>query len=174
MKRTIPWDEHIDVISSDDESSSSGHMDINGVDELNFSPKISVDHPAIELTPADKLIKRAEMYQEYMGKLPIPALHGSVIPFSSWTGLGKSIKKLYGQPLHYLTNVLLNRWDRLRLYNDDEQKTLDIMIHPCKAEATIWLVEEIHRLTSSHQHVAKLWMSDPMYHIFVDGSFPQP
>ncbi|XP_057991921.1 protein RDM1 isoform X2 [Hevea brasiliensis] len=154
MKRTLPWSEQIDVISSDESSSSDGDMEINdGVEDV--------------------LIKRAEMYQEYMRQLPMPARHGSVIPFSSWVGLGKSIKQLYGQPLHYLTNILLKQWDHLRIGSEDEQKPLDITIHPCKAEATIWLVEEIHRRTSSHHHVAKSWLLDPMHHAFVDSIFPQ-
>ncbi|XP_065863258.1 protein RDM1-like [Euphorbia lathyris] len=173
MKRTIPWDGHIDLISSDDESLSPGPVETNGVDQPNFSPKIAIDQPLKEMTIEDVLMRRAEMYQDYMNKLPIPSLHGSVIPFSSWVGLGKSIKKLYGQPLHYLTNILLNQWDHLRLYNEDKLKPLDIMIHPIKAEATIWLVEEMHRLTASHQHVARLWMSDMNYHNSIDAIFPQ-
>ncbi|XP_065848290.1 protein RDM1-like isoform X2 [Euphorbia lathyris] len=200
MKRTIPWNEHehIDAMSSDDESSSPDHGETNrvdelnfspkieidqparemtfadGVDELNFSPKIEIDQPAKEMTYADVVMRRAEMYQNYMNKLPIPSHHGSVIPFSSWVELGKSLKKLYGQPLHYLTNIILYQWDhRSGFYDHRERKPLDIMIHPCKAEATIWLVEEIHRLTSSHQHVATLWIADPTYHASIDAIFPQ-
>lgn len=113
------------------------------------------------------------MYQEYMKRIPIPTLRGSIIPFSTWMGLGKSIKHLYGQPLHYLTNVLLKQWDQLRLNSEDEHRPLDTIIHPCKAEATVWLIEEVHRCTSSHYHIAKLWLLDPMHHAFVDSIFPQ-
>ncbi|KAF2284249.1 hypothetical protein P3X46_027634 [Hevea brasiliensis] len=174
MKRTLPWSEQIDVISSDESSSSDGDMEINdGVEGQQLSLNITLDQPTKEMTSEDVLIKRAEMYQEYMRQLPMPARHGSVIPFSSWVGLGKSIKQLYGQPLHYLTNILLKQWDHLRIGSEDEQKPLDITIHPCKAEATIWLVEEIHRRTSSHHHVAKSWLLDPMHHAFVDSIFPQ-
>lgn len=122
---------------------------------------------------AGMLIKRAEMYQEYMKQIQIPAQRGSVIPFTTWMGLGKSIKQLYGQPLHYLTNILLKQWDQLRFGSVDEYKPLDTVIHPSKAEATVWLVEEIHRRTSSHHHVAKLWLSDPMHEAYVDSIFPQ-
>jgi hypothetical protein len=45
--------------------------------------------------------------------------------------------------------------------------------YPCKAEATIWLTEEVHRTTSSHLHLAKLWLFDPMHHAFVYSIFPQ-
>lgn len=113
------------------------------------------------------------MYQVYMKQIPIPTHRGSVIPFNTWMGLGKSIKQLYGQPLHYLTNSLLRQWDQLRIGSEDENKPLDTIIHPCKAEATIWLMEEVHRHTSSHLHLAKIWHFDPMHHTFVDNIFPQ-
>ncbi|GKV42407.1 hypothetical protein SLEP1_g49816 [Rubroshorea leprosula] len=119
------------------------------------------------------LMKGAEFYQQYMKAVPVPAQWGSVIPFTSWMGLGRLIKQLYGQPLHYLTNVLLKRWDQLRFGNEDEDMTLDIIVRPCEAEATIWLIEEAHRLTTSSHHIAKLWLSDPMHDAFVDPIFPE-
>ncbi|XP_014508153.1 protein RDM1 [Vigna radiata var. radiata] len=121
----------------------------------------------------DVLIRRAEMYQDYMKQIPIPNHRGSVIPFTSWMGLGRSVKQLYGQPLHYLTNILLKQWDQLRIGSEDEYKPLDIIIHPHKAEATIWLIEEIHRQTSSHFHIASLWKEDSMYNGFIDAIFPR-
>lgn len=120
------------------------------------------------------LLRRAEMYQDYMKQLQIPTNRGSLIPFTSWVGLSISIKQLYGQPLHYLTNILLQHWDQSRFGSDSEDKTLDSIIHPSKAEATIWVLEEIHRLTSSHFHIARLWQSDPMYHSFIDPIVPKP
>lgn len=121
---------------------------------------------------ADLVIRRAAMYQDYMKQIPIPSHRGSVIPFTSWMGLGRSIKQLYGQPLHYLTNILLKQWDQSRMGSEDEHKPLDNIIHPSKAEASIWLIEEVHRQTSSHLHIAKLWQADPMHHAFVDSIFP--
>ncbi|ESW29102.1 hypothetical protein PHAVU_002G043400 [Phaseolus vulgaris] len=121
----------------------------------------------------DALMRRAEMYQDYMKQIPIPSHRGSVIPFTSWMGLGRSMKQLYGQPLHYLTNILLKQWDQLRIGSEDEYKPLDIIIHPHKAEANIWLIEEIHRQTSSHFHIANLWKVDTMYSGFVDPIFPR-
>lgn len=125
------------------------------------------------LYAAGVVMKRAEMYQEYMQQISIPTPRGSVIPFTTWMGLAKSIKQLYGQPLHYLTNILLKQWDQLRIGTKDEDRPLDTIIHPCKAEANIWLVEEVHRRTTSPHHMAKLWLADPMYHTFVDSIFPQ-
>ncbi|KAG2408525.1 hypothetical protein LR48_Vigan01g198000 [Vigna angularis] len=113
------------------------------------------------------------MYQDYMKQIPIPNHRGSVIPFTSWMGLGRSMKQLYGQPLHYLTNILLKQWDQLRIGSEDEYKPLDIIIHPHKAEATIWLIEEIHRQTSSHFRIASLWKEDSMYNGFIDPIFPR-
>lgn len=121
----------------------------------------------------DALTRRAAMYQDYMKHIPIPSSRGSLIPFTSWMGLGRSIKQLYGQPLHYLTNILLKQWDQLRIGSEDEYTPLDDIIHPRKAESTIWLMEEIHRQTSSHFHIADLWKKDPMYHGFVDSIFPK-
>ncbi|CAN6551666.1 unnamed protein product [Malus baccata var. baccata] len=86
----------------------------------------------------------------------IPSNRGSIIPFTSWAGLGKSIKQLYGQPLDYLTNLLL-------------KQPPDTIIHPRKAKATIWLVEEVNWHTSSHHQVANLWLSDPMHHASIDA-----
>jgi len=108
-----------------------------------------------------------------MKHIPIPSSRGSIIPCTSWMGLGRSIKQLYGQPLHYHTNILLKQWDQLRIGSEDEYKPLDDIIHPRKAESTIWLMEEIHRQTSSHFHIADLWKKDPMYHGFVDSIFPK-
>ncbi|XP_052185944.1 trihelix transcription factor ENAP2 isoform X1 [Diospyros lotus] len=120
-----------------------------------------------------EVIRRAQMYQEYMKQLPIPTHRGSLVPFTSWTGLAKSIKLLYGQPLHYLTNIHLMQLDKMRIGSEDEDKPLDIIIHPCKAEASIWLTEEVHRLTTSHHHLAKLWLADPTSHAYTDPIFPK-
>lgn len=108
-----------------------------------------------------------------MKLIPIPTKRGTVIPYTSWTGLGSSIKQIYQQPLHYLTNIHLKQLDQERLGAEDEDVPLDMIIHPCKAEASIWLVEEVHRRTSSPHHLAKLWTADPMYHGFVDAIFPK-
>ncbi|KAH7573824.1 hypothetical protein ACOSP7_007693 [Xanthoceras sorbifolium] len=203
MKRPMPWSEQVDIISSDESSSSTSSSssdtdmainDENGGQQSNEN--ITTDQPVKEVAPeggnglaeaespaavaldpsleqADLLFKRAEMYQEYMQQLPIPTHRGSIIPFTSWMGLGKSIKQLYDQPLHYLTNIRLKQWDQLRFGAEDEQRDLDTIIHPCKAEATIWLIEEIHRRTSSHHRIAKLWSSDPMHDAFIDSIFPK-
>jgi len=112
------------------------------------------------------------MYQQYMKHIPVPAYCDSVIPFTSWLGLAGSLKQLYEQPLHYLTNVLLKRWDQQRIGSDDEHRRLDAIIHPVRAETLIWATEEVHRLTTSGQHLASLWASDPMYHAYVDPVFP--
>uniref|UniRef100_A0A1J3H776 Protein RDM1 n=1 Tax=Noccaea caerulescens TaxID=107243 RepID=A0A1J3H776_NOCCA len=148
-------------------SDDSGSSDVDAEISDGFSP--------LERDVEDEgsLLRRAEMYQAYMNLIPIPTNRGSLIPFTSWVGLSISIKQLYGQPLHYLTNVLLRRWDQSRFGSDSEDQSLDSIIHPCKAEATIWLVEENHRLTSSHLQIARLWGSDPMYHSLIDPIFPK-
>ncbi|XP_027360386.1 protein RDM1 [Abrus precatorius] len=149
-------------------------MDMSCDNQINVSSSPNSLHsdPPILINHQDILIRRAQMYQDFMKQIPVPSHRGSVIPFTSWMGLGRSIKQLYGQPLHYLTNVLLKQWDQLRIGSDDEYKPLDDIIHPCKAEATIWLIEEIHRQTSSYFHVAELWKVDPMFNSFVDYIFP--
>ncbi|XP_064961070.1 protein RDM1-like isoform X1 [Musa acuminata AAA Group] len=168
MKRTAPWEKSL-VISSDDSSDSDSEDDglATKMSRKNVGPQSSKDH-----TSEGALIRRAEMYQEYMGQIPIPAHRGSIIPFTSWQGLAKSVKLLYEQPLHYLTNILLKQWDQSRVGHDDEYRPLDTIIHPSKAEALIWVTEEVHRLTTSHKYLAKLWASDPMYHIYIDPISP--
>ncbi|KAL4290763.1 hypothetical protein GQ457_14G012770 [Hibiscus cannabinus] len=170
MKRTLPWSDQVDVISSDESSSSSLDVDslVNDVTKT-----VAIDQHPKELPSEGLLIRKAEVYQQYMKQLPIPTQRGSIIPFTTWMGLGRSIKQLYGQPLHYLTNILLKQWDRLRIGSEDEHRPLDLVVHPCKAEVTVWLVEELHRQTSSHHHIAKLWQSDPMCHAFIDSILPE-
>ncbi|KAK7366570.1 hypothetical protein VNO80_08563 [Phaseolus coccineus] len=153
MKRSFPWDNQIDVSSSPN--------------------SIGIPISLFYTNSQYALMRRAEMYQDYMKQIPIPSHRGSVIPFTSWMGLGRSMKQLYGQPLHYLTNILLKQWDQLRIGSEDEYKPLDIIIHPHKAEANIWLIEEIHRQTSSHFHIASLWKVDTMYNGFLDPIFPR-
>lgn len=172
MKRSIAWDDQVDVILSDESSSSSDAND-DGCGSNQSNSNFTIDQPPEEKSSEDMMIRRAQMYQNYMKQIPIPTLRGSVIPFNTWTGLSKSIKKLYGQPLHYLTNILLIQWDKMRIGGEDEDRPLDTIFHPCKAEANIWLIEEVHRRTTSHHHLAKLWLSDPMPHAFIDPIFPR-
>lgn len=166
------WSEHVAIISSDESSSSDSDAEVSNDfagQQSNISTPMS--QPVKVMTPEDALIKRAEMYQEYMKQIPIPTKRSSIIPFTTWVGLGTSIKQLYGQPLHCLTNILLKQWDQSRFGTEDEHEQLDTIVHPCKAEATIWLIEEVHRRVTSHHQVARVWQSDPMHHAFVDSIF---
>ncbi|XP_052189537.1 protein RDM1 [Diospyros lotus] len=165
MKRPIPWKDQVDVILSDEEANDDGS------DSKQSNNTMAIDQPVKE--NISDVIRRAQMYQEYMKQLPIPTHRGSLVPFTSWTGLAKSIKLLYGQPLHYLTNIHLMQLDKMRIGSEDENKPLDIIIHPSKAEASIWLTEEVHRLTTSHHHLAKLWLADPTPHAYIDPIFPK-
>lgn len=174
MKRPFPWDEdEIDV--SDSSSSDDSPNETPNVATVlpSIHIHIPLPNPSSDVNSLDALTRRAAMYQDYMKHIPIPSSRGSLIPFTSWMGLGRSIKQLYGQPLHYLTNILLKQWDQLRIGSEDEYTPLDDIIHPRKAESTIWLMEEIHRQTSSHFHIADLWKKDPMYHGFIDSIFPK-
>ncbi|CAL1396625.1 unnamed protein product [Linum trigynum] len=167
MKRPIPCD-----VISDDSSDAENDGEEDGVFDPQQHQQFFNQHE-LELDSPEMITKTAEMYQNYMQELPIPSLRGSVIPCSSWMELGRSMKQLYGQPLHYLTNIILKRWDQLRTGTENQHQPLDLIIHPSKAEATIWLVEEVHRKTSSHLHIAQLWISDPMHQRFVDGIVPE-
>ncbi|CAI8589466.1 unnamed protein product [Vicia faba] len=140
--------------------------------KMSFPSVRPISIPSIAINSPDVIIRRAAMYQDYMQQIPIPSNRGSVIPFTSWIGLGSSIKKLYGQPLHYLTNTMLKQWDQMRIGSNDEYMRLDEIIHPCKAEAAVWLMEQVHRLVSSHIHLANLWKKDPMHNGNVDSIFP--
>lgn len=173
-KRPIPWDDRVDLISSDDSSSSDADMETDGGPSVQQrNTEFLTSRPAEAKSSEDTITRRAKMYQEYMKKVPVPSQRGSVIPCNSWMGLAKSIKDLYGQPLHYLTNILLKQWDQARFETGEEYQPLDTVIHPLKAEATIWFIEEVHRRTGSYHHLAKLWVQDPMHHAFVDPIFPK-
>ena len=114
------------------------------------------------------LAKEAEMYQEFMNRIPIPRYRRSIIPFYSWQELGRSMKQIYGQPLHYMTNLLLRQWDQQR----STATAADSVVHPSKAEALIWVSEEVNRLTCSPLHLSRVWASDPMYHAHIDAIIP--
>ncbi|XP_066371348.1 protein RDM1-like isoform X2 [Miscanthus floridulus] len=168
-KRVVLHKESDDVSSDDDLSSDSD----DGAGKGNGWSAFGLPNSSNASSVAEgALIRRAEMYQQYMKHIPVPAYCDSVITFTSWLGLAGSLKQLYEQPLHYLTNVLLKKWDQQRIGSDDEHRRLDAIIHPVRAETLIWTTEEVHRLTTSGQHLASLWASDPMYHAYVDPVFP--
>ncbi|PRQ59162.1 putative protein RDM1 [Rosa chinensis] len=131
---------------------------INKKKKSNEGPGI-----AKEDQPELHVVKVAEEYQEHMKKIPIPMIRRSDAMFITWHSLANSMKQFYGQPLHYLTHVLVKQWDQSRIGNVDEEKPMDNIIHSRKAESTIWGVEEVHRRCTSHIHLAKLWLSDPDY-----------
>ncbi|CDP00920.1 unnamed protein product [Coffea canephora] len=166
MERPRSSPEQVNILS-DDSSSDDGA----GPESKRLRTAAEIPQRALQIIPEDVMLGKAQTYQEYMRQIPIPLLRGSVVPFTSWTGLGTSLKQLYGQPLHYLTNVHLRQLDILRIGAEDEDRPLDTIIPPPKAEASIWLIEEVHRLSSSHHHLAKLWHNDPLHHIFIDPIF---
>ncbi|XP_047085062.1 protein RDM1-like isoform X3 [Lolium rigidum] len=169
MKRAAPAEEPVELSSDDSLSSDSDDEAGKGKGENFFRlPNSSKSAASAE----GALIRKAEMYQEYMKHIPVPEHCGSLIPSTSWLGLGRSMKQLYKQPLHYLTNILLREWDQQRFGSDNEHQPLDVIIHPRKAEALIWATEEVHRMTTSSHHLGKLWASDPTYHAHIDPVFP--
>ena len=109
-----------------------------------------------------------------MKRKPIPQARLREAVVVNWQGLAKTLKNLYGQPLHYLTVLLCKQWDQSRFGGDDEGKPLDAIFKWRNAESTIWRVEEIHRLCTSPIHLAMLWLSDPEYRAFVDEVVPSP
>ncbi|XP_021296080.1 protein RDM1-like [Herrania umbratica] len=130
--------------------------------------------------PENIVMKDAKEYQEYMKQLPVPdalesSSSSSVLPFITWQGLAESMKHKYEQPLHYLTHILLKQWDESRdsTKNNEPIKPIGNVIHPSKAESTIWVAEEFNRQFASHHYLAKLWLSDPNYHEFVDTIIPK-
>ena len=117
-------------------------------------------------------MKLATQYQNYMKKVPIPR---SRVPYGvilSWECLAKTFTLLYGQPLHYLTYMLCKQWDQSRCGSEDGDKTIDTILKWSSVETTLWKVEEIHRLCTSPSHLAKLWLNDPEYLVFVREVIP--
>ncbi|XBI17081.1 hypothetical protein VPH35_059207 [Triticum aestivum] len=147
MKRAAPSKDPVELSSGDDLSSDSDEEAGNGKGENSFRLPMSS--------------KSAAPAKEYMKHIPIPNHCSSLIPSTSWLGLGRS-----------LTNILLRQWDQQRVGSDNEHQPLDAIIHPMKAQALIWATEEVHRLTMSSDHLEKLWAKDPMYHANIDPVFP--
>ncbi|KAG5580657.1 hypothetical protein H5410_051284 [Solanum commersonii] len=112
-------------------------------------------------------------FQVIFLKFPLRTQRGFVIRFTSWVGFAASMKEFYGQPLHYLTNVQMKKFDQMRLGADNEDVPLDTVINPSIAEATIWIIEEVHMCTSSHHYITRIWLVDPMYPRHVDANFPE-
>ncbi|BBG97969.1 RNA-DIRECTED DNA METHYLATION 1 [Prunus dulcis] len=121
---------------------------------------------------AEVVLKIAKHYQEQMKHIPIPKNRRKDAVFVTWWALANSMKQFYGQPLHYMTQVLVKQWDESRIGSAEEEKPMDNIIHPRRAESTIWDVEQVHRQCTSHIHLAKLWLSDPDYYAFVDEVIP--
>ncbi|KAL3024080.1 hypothetical protein AAZX31_04G100200 [Glycine max] len=76
------------------------------------------------------------MYQDYMKQIPIPNHRGTMIPFTSWMGLSRSMKQIYGQPLNCLANILLEQWGQLRIGSEDELASL--MYYKCSLLLTFF------------------------------------
>lgn len=114
------------------------------------------------------LQKFATIYQDYMKKIELPNNSQLLLPFTTWQGLGITLKQLYGQPLHYLTNVELHKWDNLRTGTGYEHIPLDRLIHPFVAEALIRQLENMHRLITPPSYLLKLWLANPIYSQFID------
>ncbi|KAK4493477.1 hypothetical protein RD792_006007 [Penstemon davidsonii] len=74
-----------------------------------------------------------------------------------------SLKTIYGQPLHYFTNIHLKLLDKTMLGVEDELVPLDTNIHPVKAKMSIWMIEEVHRLTTLPPQLHRLWLADLMW-----------
>uniref|UniRef100_A0A803KPY1 Protein RDM1 n=1 Tax=Chenopodium quinoa TaxID=63459 RepID=A0A803KPY1_CHEQI len=180
-KRPVPWDDQVDLVSSDDEAADmeadDGASDQKpNIDGLSYQPaneKHSEGGWKIDINAqrchGEKGKNIPGVHEKRSHSMPTRISHTC----NSWMGLAKSIKELYGQPLHYLTNTLLKQWDQARFETGDEYQPLDTVIHPLKAEATIWFVEEVHRCTASYHQLSKLWLGDPMHHAYVDAIFPK-
>lgn len=117
-------------------------------------------------------MKLAKEYQKHMKKTPIPRARLSHAVAVNWQGLARSLKNLYGQPLHYLTHRLCKQWDKSRFGGDDGEKPLESIFSGNKAEAIIWEVEAVHRVSTSHIYLANLWLADPEFYAFVDEVIP--
>ncbi|XP_022635271.1 protein RDM1-like [Vigna radiata var. radiata] len=114
------------------------------------------------------LLEVAKEYQKKMEKKSIPRERLKEMVVVNWRGLAKTMKTLYGQPLHYLTEELCKEWDKSRIGSKNEEKALNSILSWREAEETVWKVEAVHRLCTSPVHLALLWLHDPQYHLVVD------
>lgn len=109
-----------------------------------------------------------------MKRTPIPkVLQSSELPFITWHGLAKFMRKFHAQPLHYLTYVLTKQWDQSRSSGYQDQETpMNKIIPSSKAVNIIWDIEQVHRVCTSPSHLAKLWSSDPEYLAYANEVLP--
>ncbi|CAJ1842049.1 unnamed protein product [Sphenostylis stenocarpa] len=123
----------------------------------------------------DALLEVAREYQKQMEKKPVPThrLNHDIVVVN-WKGLGKTLKTLYGEPLHYLTQNVCKEWDKSRFGSENEEKPLNVILSWREAEDTVWKVEAVHRLCTSPVHLAMLWLHDPEYHVFLDEVVSTP
>ncbi|KAI9085655.1 hypothetical protein K1719_032498 [Acacia pycnantha] len=123
---------------------------------------------------AEAILEKAKEYQKIMKKTAIPRARLSNLVVVNWKGLAKTLEKSYGQPMHYMTHMLCRQWDKARFGGEDSEKALDSIMSAEKAEALMWEVESVHRLTTSHVHLASLWLSDPHFQVFVNQVIVPP
>ncbi|KAI4332907.1 hypothetical protein L6164_017778 [Bauhinia variegata] len=85
MKRAVPWNDQVEI-SSDESASSDSARAANsgcGVEQ----PTYDIMMP--EIMSEDVLIRRAEIYQEYMKQIPVPNLRGSCDSIYLMDGIGQ-------------------------------------------------------------------------------------
>ncbi|GAB4827466.1 hypothetical protein Ancab_034350 [Ancistrocladus abbreviatus] len=164
LKRYLPFeDKHLANSNSETESddlsdiTSCNRCNKNGVrgKEDNGGVKLQEEAP-------EELVYRAKIYQQHMKRILLPKPSGFAAKYNTWVELAMSIEEFYKQPLHYLTFVLLKQWDELR----DGKEPLHKISNVIEAEATVWLIEDVHRLTTTPEYLARLWLSDPQHHDF--------
>jgi len=109
-----------------------------------------------------------------MENKPIPKYGLKEMVVVNWKGLAKTLKTLYGQPLHYLTHKLCKEWDKSKFGSKNEEKPLNAVFSWHEAEDTIWKVEAVHRRCTSPVHLAVLWLDDPEYHVTVNEVISTP
>ncbi|KAK7374840.1 hypothetical protein VNO80_08283 [Phaseolus coccineus] len=122
----------------------------------------------------EALLELAKEYQTKMENKDIPRDGVKEMMVVNWKGLAKTLKTLYGQPLHYLTQKLCNEWDKSRFGSDNEEKPLSAIFSWREAVDTIWRVEAVHRLCTSPVHLAVLWLDDPEYRVIVNEVISTP
>ncbi|GLT99606.1 hypothetical protein SLE2022_170350 [Rubroshorea leprosula] len=158
MKRAMLCSDEVDVISSDEFSSEA---EVDGNDGTCNSP---TEQPPQELSPQGTF----KTWVSSRFCLSLQISH-----FLSGSCLLTVLLLARKQHLTVTMVIVSGKWEQLRFGSEDKDTPLDIIVHPCKAEATIWLIEETHRHTTSSHHMAKLWLSDPMHDPFVDPIFPE-
>ncbi|KAK7273005.1 hypothetical protein RIF29_14051 [Crotalaria pallida] len=169
---------HLLASGSETESDDNPEKKKDGQSSLSKGKSTSAKRKKLVLADKAKvadrevLLEQATKYQKCMKKWVVPEARLNETVIVNWQSLVKTLRRMYGQPMHYLTIKQCKEWDKSRLGSEDEGKPFESIMKLKDAEETLWHVERVHRRCTSPIYLAMLWRSDPEYLAYVNEVVP--